>query len=144
MKTKIINIKSGVSALLEKYIKNFKEINLSKIFIILFCIFLTYIISEKVLLPFNFYLEYKWLDIPMHIIGAFLFTKLFLEIINSKYINFKTVLFFILFIGIGWEVLEYIKDITNLKSFVGWTDTFKDIFNDVFGAYLAFALNKKK
>lgn len=127
-----------------KYLKDRKELSFLKVSFILSCIFLTYIISEKVLLPFNFYYDYKWLDIPVHMFGAFLFTNLFLQVIKSKYINFRNVLIFILFIGISWELLEYIKDVINLKSFVGWADTSKDLVNDVFGAYLAFVLYKNK
>jgi hypothetical protein len=73
-----------------------------------------------------------------------LFTNLFLQAIKSKYIDFRNVLIFILFIGIGWEFLEYIKDVINLKSFVGWADTLKDLLNDILGAYLAFLFYKNK
>jgi hypothetical protein len=127
-----------------KYFKTFSEISIFNMLFILSCIFLTYIISEKVLLPFNFYYDYKWLDIPVHMLGAFLFTNLFLQAIKSKYIDFRNVLIFILFIGIGWEFLEYIKDVINLKSFVGWADTLKDLLNDILGAYLAFLFYKNK
>lgn len=141
MKTKIT---LEVNIFLNKYIKSFQELKLINIFIILLCIFLTYYISEKILIPFNFYIEYKWLDIPVHIFGAFLFTNLFINIIKSKYINFRNILIFILFVGVGWELLEYVKDVINLSNFPGWLDTFKDLFDDMLGAYIAFLFYKNK
>lgn len=141
MKTKIT---SEINTFLNKYTKSYKELNKIKILFILFSIFLTYFISKNIFEPFNFYYDYKWLDIPMHMLGGFLFANLFLETINNKYINFRNLLFFTLFIGISWELLEYALDITNLKSFVGWFDTFKDLFDDILGAYLAFLFYKNK
>lgn len=141
MKTKIT---SEINTFFNKYIKSYQELKLINIFVILFCVFLTYYISEKILIPFNFYLEYKWLDIPMHILGAFLFTSLFINIIKSKYINFRNILIFILFVGISWEFLEYIKDVINLNNLPGWLDTFKDLFDDILGTYLAFLFYKNK
>ena len=133
-----------INTFLNKYTKSFEEIKIVNIVFILMCIFLAYYISEKILIPFNFYLEYKWLDVPMHILGSFLFTNLFINIIKSKYINFRNILIFILFIGISWELLEYIKDVINLNNFPGWLDTFKDLFDDVLGAYAAFRFYKNK
>lgn len=127
-----------------KYFKNIKEINYYKVFFILICIFLTYYVSKNIFEPLNFYFEYKWLDIPMHILGGFLFTNLFINLSNNKNVNFRNILIFILFIGISWEILEYALDIINLKSFVGWFDTIKDLFDDIIGAYIAFVLYKSK
>lgn len=126
------------------YFKSFRDINYYKVFLILITIFLTYYVSKNILEPLNFYDEYKWLDIPMHVLGSFLFANLFLSIVSSRHINFRNILYFILFIGISWEILEYASDIINLKSFVGWIDTFKDLFDDIFGAYLAFIFYKNK
>ncbi len=141
MKTKI---SSEINTFFNKYIKSYQELKLINIFVILFCVFLTYYISEKILIPFNFYLDYKWLDIPIHILGSFLFTNLFINIIKSRYINFRNILIFILFIGINWEALEYIKDVINLNNLPGWLDTFKDLFDDILGTYLAFLFYKNK
>lgn len=141
MKTKI---SSEINNFLNKYVKNIREINYFKVFFILLCIFLSYYLSKNILEPLNFYNDYRWLDIPMHILGGFLFASLFLNIISDKYINFKNILYFVLFIGISWEIFEYTLDIINLTSFPGWLDTFKDLLDDIIGAYLAFVFYKSK
>lgn len=127
------------------FIKNYQDINYYKVIFTLLCIFLTYFLSRNFLEPFDLYREYFWLDIFMHILGGFLFSTLFFHISKKEYFNFKNIFYFIMFIGIIWEIYEIIFNvmIKNQES-SGALDTIKDLINDTIGAYIAFILNKKK
>lgn len=127
------------------FIKNYQDINYYKVVFTLLCIFLTYFLSRNFLEPFDLYREYFWLDIFMHILGGFLFSTLFFHISKKEYFNFKNIFYFIMFIGIIWEIYEIIFNvmIKNQES-SGVLDTIKDLINDTIGAYIAFILNKKK
>ncbi len=127
------------------FIKNYQDINYYKVVFTLLCIFLTYFLSRNFLEPFDLYREYFWLDIFMHILGGFLFSTLFFHISKKEYFNFKNIFYFIMFIGIIWEIYEIIFNvmIKNQES-SGVLDTIKDLINDTIGAWLAFLFYKKK
>ncbi len=122
-----------------------------KILVTLFAILSTFLISNFLFEKINLYYELWWLDIPMHIFGGFLFALLFIYFSiykksSSKYlsINYKNILLFVLFIGVIWEVYEYLHDIMRDQVWRGWTDTIKDLCNDMFGASIAYIIKRKK
>jgi hypothetical protein len=122
-----------------------------KILFTLFAILLTFLVSDLLFEKANLYYELRWLDIPMHMLGAFLFASLFIYFSlykksNNKYlkINYKNIIIFVLFVGVVWEVYEYIHDIIRQVEWRGVGDTSKDLVNDIIGASIAFLLNKNK
>lgn len=126
-----------------KFIKNPREINYYKVIFTLLCIFLTFFLSRNFLEPFDLYREYFWLDIIMHTLGGFLFSSLFFYVSRKEYFNFKNVFYFIMFIGITWEIYEVIFNVMlKHQEFSGVIDTVKDLFDDTFGAWIAYVLNK--
>jgi len=61
----------------------------------------------------------------------------------SSIINYKTKIFFIVFlaifiIGISWEIFELVGKITFMDDVGYWTDTFGDLFNDFLGGMVAY------
>ena len=97
---------------------------------------------------FNWYWTYKWFDIPMHFLGGLWVALTALWIFCyfghiSSIINYKTKIFFIVFlaifiIGISWEIFELVGKITFMDDVGYWTDTFGDLFNDFLGGMVAY------
>lgn len=95
----------------------------------------------------HLYFYYRWLDIPMHLLGGFWVGLTTLAIYYfSKFIPTKkydtSSIFAIsigaaLVIGVGWEAFEWgVDQITGLKH-LDMIDTLSDIGNDVIGAVVA-------
>ncbi len=128
-----------------KFIKNLRDINYYKVIFTFLFIFLTFFLSRNFLEPFDLYREYFWLDIVMHTVGGFLFSTLFFYVSKREYFNFKNVFYFIMFVGISWEIYEVVFNVMiKHQEFSGVLDTLKDLFDDTFGAWLAFVSNKNK
>lgn len=105
---------------------------------------------------FSWYYIFWWFDIPMHIVCgawlALLFFYLFrdrLKVLSSP--GFIATLFlalgFVSFIGVGWEIYEYLVSVFVAKKipFGGsgagdYFDTLKDLLDDVFGGFVATCL----
>jgi hypothetical protein len=114
--------------------------SLSLIFLISFFHFLS--ISN------SWYWTYRWLDIPVHIVGGFWVALTFLWVL--LYVNFsddikkhKKKMFLlmmssVLFTSIIWEVSELFLGITYVEASVYFEDTITDIFSGMFGGYIAF------
>ena len=128
-----------------------------KVVIILFLILATQLFSEMFLIPNDLYYIIPWLDIPMHILGGFLFGCLFMffvEMVSLDYvkINFLKrfepkllhLFYFILFVGVTWEIYEYMNDIVNYREWRGVLDSVKDLFDVCLGAFGAYYLLKNK
>ena len=101
----------------------------------------TFLISEFIFNPSKLYFEIKWFDIIMHILGGFLLTGF---VYNVSYINkilnknkmFLILFALVLFIGILWEISEYIRDIYGNNVWGGWIDTIKDLIDDSIGVLI--------
>lgn len=108
-------------------------------------IFCTYLISEFVFTPMHLYSEIWWIDIPMHIWGGFLFSLLFIYIKKyfKKDYTLAQVLFFIIFVGVVWEIYEYSMYIMGIYKWGGVLDTLKDLVMDIVGGCLAYLLTNK-
>ncbi len=116
-----------------------------KILVALLLILSIFSISYFVFEPMNLYFILPNLDILMHILGSFAFGFFFISLFEFKSFKFSlfNIIFLVLFVGIVWEIYEWVSDIINLRTYGGWVDTIKDIFNDMIGAYLSFKLCQK-
>lgn len=98
---------------------------------------------------FGWYYIYYWFDMPMHFLGGlsamFLVTYLFYSNANTYKNKFFLLLIATLFIGIAWEMYEYL--VTNLWAGFSFnmTDTLSDIFFDTLGGLFGILMiNKNK
>lgn len=121
---------------------------------ILLLLFIDFVLSW-IAVFYNWWLAVPWIDIPMHIIGAFLIALLIASYYSTQFSKlsqpfaFFTLLGLCLVVGVLWEFHEYIlnhsslipqlshslKYSVNLQGNV--TDTIKDLANDCIGAILA-------
>jgi hypothetical protein len=113
-----------------------------KIFLSLLLILFVFLFSRLVLEPRDIYIKLFWIDIPMHILGGFVWSYLFINLNSYFKFNFKIkhILFFVLLIAIIWEIYEIITGVANLNildSKYGIPDTLQDITFGLFGAFLA-------
>lgn len=104
----------------------------------------------------GWYWVYRWLDIPVHILGGFWvsLTALWLSL-KIKHIEkisdyrkkaFLVMLASVLIVGILWEVFEIVFKITSSDTNIYWSDTIGDIMNGFVGgviSYFYFTQNKK-
>ncbi|MDQ5957134.1 MAG: hypothetical protein QG614_109 [Patescibacteria group bacterium] len=125
---------------------------LFKIFAVLFLILLTQVFSEFFLVKNNLYYLIPWIDIPMHMLGGFLFGVLFIisiDYLEQKYNkvfiknSYKNIILLVLIIGVVWEVYEYCNYIFRDFVWGGWLDTFKDLLDDLLGAGAGYFLIKR-
>ena len=107
-------------------------------------------------LKYSWYWTYRWLDIPMHIVGGFwvslsaLWVSLHISHIDSIY-GYKrkaliVMLSSVIIVAILWEIFELIFNVTSLHSVGYWSDTTSDISNGFVGgiiSFLYFIKNKK-
>lgn len=113
-----------------------------KIFLSLSLILFVFLLSRLFLEPRDIYIKLFWIDIPMHILGGFVWGYLFININNYFKFNFKIkhILLLFLVIALVWEAREVIIEVTNLNIFdfrYGIPDTVKDLIDGLLGAFLA-------
>ena len=107
-------------------------------------------------LKYSWYWSFRWIDIPMHIIGGFwvsitvLWVSLkigHIESINGyKKKALLVILGSVLIVAIFWELFELIFKITSLHDIGYWKDSLCDILNTFIGGvvgFLYFTKNKK-
>lgn len=99
------------------------------------------------------YFEYKWLDIPMHLLGGFVVALLGVSLYSlypkkiDKAYFWVLILLFVLTIGSFWEIFElsmsvmYHVQTMNLTNII---DTTSDLINDIIGGMAALYLTHKK
>lgn len=92
---------------------------------------------------FYWYSAMWWFDIPMHIMGGMflglfggaLFFKKLRDLSNKEAL--VTILLFVLIIGLGWEVFEYIvQTIIKGQQLANIPDSIKDMVMDLLGGLL--------
>ena len=85
---------------------------------------------------FYWYSAVWWFDMLMHFLGGFwvglLFIYLFSPKDNSVNSIFK-ILFFVLTIGIGWEMFEILVNGAIMRNSFNFLDTISDVFFDLAG-----------
>lgn len=99
-------------------------------------------------LKYSWYWTYRWLDIPMHIVGGFwvalsaLWVSLHINHIDNingyKRKSFFVMLGTVLVVAILWEIFELLFHVTSLISTGYWSDTLSDISNGVVGGIISF------
>jgi len=99
------------------------------------------------------YFAYKWLDIPMHLLGGFVVALLGVSLYSlypkkiDKAYFWVLILLFVLTIGSFWEIFElsmsvmYHVQTMNLTNII---DTTSDLINDTIGGVAALYLTHKK
>lgn len=113
-----------------------------KIFLSLLLILFVFLFSRLVLEPRDIYIKLFWIDIPMHILGGFVWGYLFINLNNYFKFDFKIkhILFFVLLIAIIWEIFELYNGTSNLiigDLRNGIPDTVKDLIDGLLGGFLA-------
>ena len=84
-----------------------------------------------------------WMDILLHFLAGFFIVYAALLLNFSIYgwrgieaSDLKKMFFIILFIGVGWEIFEYVNKMIDPENY--WQDTFTDLVMDFLGAFLAY------
>jgi hypothetical protein len=81
------------------------------------------------------YWYYRWLDIPMHILGGAALGAFLLAFFNVRH---ALAYFFLMFVlVIGWEVFEFIGRISTGQADY-WSDTLFDVGNGILGSLLPY------
>ncbi len=93
-------------------------------------------VVHSVALEQYWYWTYRWLDIPMHLLGGFALGSLLIAFL----FRFRPGYYIagMLCIAIGWEVFEASLGIQQPADYV--LDTVSDILNDTIGASIAYIL----
>lgn len=102
------------------------------------------ILLHKIAYELYLYWTYRWVDIPMHILGgimAGLFTFVFLRITRLPE-NTRNLIIGVLLVGIGWEILELLYKVDVLSTRY-WIDTVKDLIDDTIGGLISIYIWKK-
>ena len=126
--------------------KNFTKWLVSLIFFIL--------LVHSLALKFYWYFTIWWLDMFVHFLGGFwiglvalwFFSKKFKFLTESKaFIGIiLKILFFVLLVGIGWEVFEILVNDVIAKDSFDYLDILSDLFFDlVGGAFVTLFFFKK-
>lgn len=97
-----------------------------------------------------FYWRYSWLDMPMHFLGGlcvalgFAILPFFRITLPPKYRTILTYLLFVFFVGVVWEVFEYVNNISTVRdddSII--IDTMVDLILDLLGGCLGYFISKR-
>jgi ABC-type enterochelin transport system permease subunit len=104
----------------------------------------------------SWYWTFRWLDIPVHVVGGFWVSLTVLWIcLKIKHIDsingYKkkaliVMLSSVLIVAIFWEIFELVSGVTSLHNVGYWQDSLSDISNSFVGgiiAFLYFIKNKK-
>ncbi len=86
------------------------------------------------------YWYYRWLDIPMHILGGVAIGALLINYLGAR----RALLYFTLMFGVVviWEVFENVESISTGQPDY-WFDTAYDMINGLIGAVLTFFAARK-
>ncbi len=87
----------------------------------------------------SLYWTIAWWDIPTHMLGG-LTVGLWAAAVASRYkMSTKRAAFLILgltlAVGVAWELWEALESLSG-----GWLDSFKDVFDDMVGAFIAWRM----
>lgn len=100
-------------------------------------------ILNTLALVFHWYSSVWYFDMPMHFLGGmwvgFLAIYLFLSFLQEKspVKSIVTIMVFVLFIGIGWEIFEILIDKLLTFNLLNLLDSISDIFFDLAGGLSA-------
>lgn len=91
-------------------------------------------------LEFFLYWTYLWLDIPMHLLGGAV-VSLGLLVCFPR-VKLWLVLLFVLCVGCGWEVFEWVTGILYTET-APFADTALDLVMDLVGGAVGYGLAKQ-
>jgi hypothetical protein len=102
----------------------------------MFFIFLVNFLANK----FYWYFSIWWFDMPMHFLGGFWIGLAFVFLFPPKDSSMTSVfkiIFFVLLIGVGWEVFEIFFNNYLAQNPFNMLDTISDVFFDLSGGLCA-------
>jgi|SRR3989344_7693424 len=99
---------------------------------LIFFIFIVNLLANK----FHWYYSFWYFDIIMHFLGGFWlgFGTIYLLGIHRSIVN---ILLFVLFLGLGWEVFEFLFNNIIAQNIFDMADSLSDIFFDTIGGLCA-------
>lgn len=114
------------------------------LYLILFICIINFLANK-----FYWYSAIWYFDILMHFLGGFWLGLAFIYFFLSKLdsLSFKSVapiLFFVFFIGLGWEVFEYLFNNLIAQNPFDILDTSSDVVFDLIGGFLSILYFLKK
>jgi hypothetical protein len=99
---------------------------------------------------YDYYSDIWWYDIILHFLGGlwvFLFTLWFLFTQYIKklldYVSIRDLVFFVLIVGISWEIFELIMGFESISNKGYISDTLLDLIMDIIGATIGSLFYKK-
>lgn len=97
-------------------------------------------ILDRIALAFSLYWTIGWYDYMMHFLGGFIVAVLvfwFLGLGEKSLKSFWIVFALVIIIGVGWEIFEYLNDLTfSTQTYA--LDTTLDILMDALGGIVAY------
>ena len=102
-------------------------------------------ISQFIFNPLNLYYELWWLDIPMHVLGGFGVAWFFIALTSffHKKHSLKNIFILTLLVMVSWEIFEYLMNLNDLRTWIGWQDTIADIINGFIGMFISYKVFSK-
>lgn len=114
-------------------------------FFIFFIFFLNFSANK-----FYWYSSIWWFDLMMHFLGGLWLGLFFIwyDYENFVELNFNkknllNLIYFVLFVGIAWEIYEILVNILFAQNSFDAIDTFTDLIADTFGGVIIFIFLKK-
>ncbi len=110
-----------------------------------FTLFASIAILHALGFQYSLYFHLWWYDIPMHMLGGLAIAVLsayifFLRSPKEGEISmnriYTTILLSVFVVGILWEIFELVMHWALTLYWFGWTDTTKDLFDDMVGGYV--------
>ena len=93
-----------------------------------------------VAIGFYFYWTISWFDYLMHFLGGLTLATVviwMLKLENRSYKNFITLFIIVMIAGVGWELIEYVYNLTDSTEPYA-IDTTKDLVMDAVGTVAAY------
>ncbi|OGI95388.1 hypothetical protein A2917_02390 [Candidatus Nomurabacteria bacterium RIFCSPLOWO2_01_FULL_42_17] len=113
----------------------------------LICLILLILAVNFLANKFYWYSALWWLDVLMHFLGGFWIGLLYLYLFSPKNISralISRTLFFVLLVGVGWEVFEILVNEVLAQNSFDYLDTLADLILDLSGGLYAILYLWKK
>ncbi len=88
----------------------------------------------------HYYMTIPWWDVPLHVLGGFWLGLYIMWVarITGWRVSFIQCIAFVLFVGVSWEIFEWIVHIGGSVFMSYRVDTIKDLIDDSMGGILGF------
>jgi membrane associated rhomboid family serine protease len=111
---------------------------------------ITLAIVNAIAIEHTLYWKYLWLDMPMHVLGGicaalgYAILPFFHIHLPKQFVTLTAYLVFVLLVGIGWELFEFVNDISLANATENFiTDTSMDLFLDLIGGAFGYWISKR-